>query len=886
MSYVDAFHDTNRDCIELVERVNGERDYKTYPARYVLYYPDNKGKYKSIFGSPLTRVTHTSGKVFHKDKKIYGHKRLFESDIKPVFRCLSENYLGKQAPELHICFLDIEVDFDKERGFSDPKDPFSKITAITIYLNWMERCITLVNKPDKMDKNEATRICEKYDDTMLCDTEEEMLEMFLQLVDDVDVFSGWNSEGYDLPYIVNRITRIIGKEHTRRLCLWGQYPQEKMYEKFGKEQQGYVLCGKVHLDYLELYRKYTYHELHSYRLDHVGEIEIGENKVPYEGTIDQLYNNDFEKFIAYNRQDVMMLVKIDEKNQYIDLANVLAHDNTVLLPTTLGAVAVGDQAVINEAWAQGLQVPDKNKGNKDQTAAGAYVAQPKTGLHEWIGSVDLNSLYPSVIRAMNMSTETLVGQIRLDRTNKYIEDQLEGINAKAVGFADAWADRFDTMEFELVNNKDIAEEMIVDFEDGNSIKMTGAQIYDLIHLSGNPWGLTANGTIFRYDEKGIIPGLLERWYAERKVLQKQKRDAVDEKEVMFWDKRQLIKKINLNSLYGTLLNVGSRFFDIRMGQSTTLGGRTIARHMAAKLNESLTGEYDHKGDTIIYGDTDSAYFTAFPIFKEEINKGELEWNKDKAIELYDAVCEQVNESFPQFMHNLHGIDIDHGKIIAAGREAVAERGLFIKKKRYGLLVYDMEGERVDKDGKSGKLKAMGLDLKRSDTPEFMQQFLESILLDLLEGRDEIYIRNRILEFRKAFKDRPGWEKGTPKRVNNLTKYTKQYDKTGKCGVGHVMAAINWNRLKKAFGDQYSMNIVDGMKTIVCRLKDNPMNVKSIGYPIDELHLPKWYKDLPFDDAHMESTIIDNKIENLIGILDWDLQATKQATTFSSLFEVV
>ena len=181
---------------------------------------------------------------------------------------------------------------------------------------------------------------------------------------------------------------------------------------------------------------------------------------------------------------------------------------------------------------------------------------------------------------------------------------------------------------------------------------------------------------------------------------------------------------------------------------------------------------------------------------------------------------------------------------------------------------------------------MGLDLKRSDTPEFMQQFLESILLDLLEGRDEIYIRNRILEFRKAFKDRPGWEKGTPKRVNNLTKYTKQYDKTGKCGVGHVMAAINWNRLKKAFGDQYSMNIVDGLKTIVCRLKDNPMNVKSIAYPIDELHLPKWYKDLPFDDAHMESTIIDNKIENLIGILDWDLQATKQATTFSSLFEVV
>ena len=180
------------------------------------------------------------------------------------------------------------------------------------------------------------------------DREDQMLDSFLQLIEDADVLSGWNSEGYDIPYTVNRVARLLGKERTRDFCLWNQYPIEKSFERYGKEQKSFELVGRVHLDYLELYRKNTYHELASYRLDYVGEIEVGENKIPYEGTLDQLYNNDFEKFIAYNRQDVELLVKLNKKLQYLDLHNLLAHNNTVLLKTTLGAVAVGDQAITNE----------------------------------------------------------------------------------------------------------------------------------------------------------------------------------------------------------------------------------------------------------------------------------------------------------------------------------------------------------------------------------------------------------------------------------------------------------------------------------------------------------------------------------------------------------
>ena len=339
----------------------------------------------------------------------------------------------------------------------------------------------------------------------------------------------------------------------------------------------------------------------------------------------------------------------------------------------------------------------------------------------------------------------------------------------------------------------------------------------------------------------------------------------------------------MNSLYGALLNAGSRFFDIRLGQSTKLLGRCVARHMASQVNNVFTGEYDHKGKTIIYGDTDSCYFSAYPVYKGQIDRGEVDWTRDKIIELYDMVADEVNATFPLFMNTAFNCPTNLGEIIKAGREVVASKGLFITKKRYAVLIYDKEGKRKDKDGELGEIKAMGLDLKRADTPEFMQRFLEKILLMVLNGQDKQDVIDAINEFRTAFKERPGWEKGTPKRVNNLTKHTEVFEKTGKCGVGHAMAAINWNRFKKAYGDQASLDITDGMKVIVCKLKSNPMGITSIAYPIDEMRLPDWFKDMPFDHGAMEETIINNKVENLIGVLDWDIRASDQTNTFESLF---
>ena len=882
MSYVDALFDRTKDRIYIVERVNGQREYREFPASYTFYYDDPRGKFRTIYDTPVSRFSTRIGKEFHKELKINSGKRIWESDINPVFRCLEENYLGQKSPKLQTAFFDIEVDFDPVRGFSRPEDPFNPITAVSVYLDWLDKLVTMVIPPKSMSWETAEEICAKYENCFLMEREEDLLKTFLDLIDDADILSGWNSEGFDIPYMVMRTNRVLSKDDTRRFCLWGQFPKQRDFERFGATNLTFDLIGRVHLDYMQLYRKYTYEERHSYSLDAIAEYELDERKTQYEGTLDQLYNKDFPKFIEYNRQDTALLAKLDKKLRFLDLANELAHDNTVLLQTTMGAVAVTEQAIINEAHQLGMVVPNRNRDEQFNTqAAGAYVATPKAGMHDYIGAVDINSLYPSAIRALNMGPETIVGQLRPTMTDHYIKQKMDGGSS----FADAWEGLFGSLEYTSVMNGEVGTEITIDWATGESDVVSAADCWRLIFDSNKPWILSANGTIFSNERKGVIPGLLERWYAERKEMQAKKKESTTDEDIAFWDKRQLVKKINLNSLYGAILNPGCRFFDKRIGQSTTLTGRTIAKHMDAYINECITGKYDHAGEAIIYGDTDSCYFSAWPAVKADVEAGRMEWNKDIAVQLYDSIADQVNESFPAFCERAFHTPRRQGELIKGGRELVALKGLFIKKKRYAVLIYDMEGKRLDTHGNPGKVKAMGLDLKRSDTPKVIQDFLSEILLDVLTGTQRDDIIKKVRDFKLIFTERPAWEKGTPKRVNNLTKYTKEEERLGKANMpGHVRAAMNWNNLRRMMGDNYSMAIVDGMKTIVCKLKDNPLGYSSVGYPTDETHIPNWFKELPFDDASMETGIVDQKVENLLGVLEWKISENTQiATTFDNLF---
>ena len=576
MSYVDAINDRDGDKILVVERSpEGKRVYNELPANYTFYYADRKGKHRSIFGDQLSKFSSRKRSEFEKEKRMQSNKKLFESDINVVFRCLSENYLKAEPPKLHTCFFDIEVGFDLEKGYSPTSDPFNPVTAISLHLSWLDQLVTLVIAPSHMDSDTAKQITDEFSNCLLFTNEIDMFNTMFELIEDADVMSGWNSEGYDIPYLVNRVKRVMSKDDTRKFCLLGHYPKPRQYERFGKEETTYDLVGRIHLDYLQLYKKYNYESRHSYKLDAIGEYEECGNKVPYEGTLDQLYNKDFKKFIEYNRQDTMLLVHLNNKLRFLELANAIAHENTVLLPTVMGSVAMIEMAIMNEAHERGMVVPDKLFKDLDTNeddiqkavrAAGAYVATPKKGIHEWIGAVDINSLYPSAIRALNMAPETLIGQLRPTLTDQYMSEKVKKLQIGKRKKLDVeklsaklWEGLFGSLEYTAVMNQERGTVITIDYEDGRSEEMSGAEIWKMIFDSHKSWSLSANGTIFTYDKEGVIPGLLSRWYSDRKIMQKKMGEASTPEEKDYWDKRQLVRKILLNSAYGALLNEHCRF---------------------------------------------------------------------------------------------------------------------------------------------------------------------------------------------------------------------------------------------------------------------------------------------------------------------------------------
>jgi len=301
------------------------------------------------------------------------------------------------------------------------------------------------------------------------------------------------------------------------------------------------------------------------------------------------------------------------------------------------------------------------------------------------------------------------------------------------------------------------------------------------------------------------------------------------------------------------------------------------------------------GNDILLHNTDSAYFSAYPVMRTQSEFSDYEWSKENVIDLYDKIADITNASFPGFMGQAFSAPEENGKIIKAARELCALKGLFITKKRYAVLIFDKEGKRKDVNGSPGEIKAMGLDLKRSDTPKSVQDFLSSVLIKVLTGATEGEAVSHIAEFRRQFRSWDPWLKGSPKRANKMTYYSNVQrqaesvsitsNPSGKKSMlpGHVLASLNWNKLRRIYNDHYSTEISDGAKVIVCKLKPNPSGITSVAYPVDQLTLPSWFRDLPFDHDAMEEALIDKKIGNLLGVLKWDLKASKNDTSFDSLF---
>lgn len=507
MSYISTIR--KGDEVWVWERNNGVRELKKFPAPFYFFINHPDGTYKSIYDEPLKKIECKSFQDFKNKVSWYksnGYK-LYESDMPPELKLLSREYYGKPAPDLNVTFLDIEVDYNPEIGFANTNNPYAPINSVALYQNWTNRMVLYSVAPENQNWTSETLIEEMNKvealptdvqlEVYISENERELLLDLLVEFEDSDVLTGWNSDAFDLPYIDQRIIKHFGEKGSRVLCFPGAYkPRYAEVERFGSIEKMIELSGRVNVDYMQLFKKYEMAERRSYKLESIADEILPEMpKLEYSGGLFALYRNNFPWFARYNLRDTEVLKGFEERLGYVALANEMVHISTGLWNQVLGTLKLAELAInnfcIHERNVRFPNMPNNEKG----TIAGAYVLTPKTGMHDWIGSIDITSLYPSDIRSCNMSPETIIGQF--DEEEKACE--------------------------EIAKNSEIPLRLI--YENGNFDRKPACEWRNL--LKKNKWAISGFGTVFDQNKKGIVPSILEDWFNTRKKYQKLKKEAIN-----------------------------------------------------------------------------------------------------------------------------------------------------------------------------------------------------------------------------------------------------------------------------------------------------------------------------------------------------------------------
>lgn len=966
-NYVGAAFDYDGDQVLVWERVSEEkRVLRTYKAPRYFYVLDPEGEYTSIFDEKLSKIVCDGVDDFNMQLKQYPNSSRHESDIQPMFKVLMNEYYGKPASVVNYAFIDIETDTKKAVGWSTVANPYAPINAVTIYQSWTQQYITLCLAPKGYDKTKfdadiaAMAIKLELDFTseyILCANEVELLTRMVDAIQNADILSGWNSEFFDIPYIMKRLERVTPNLVKFMSFVGARAPKAGVQMRFGNEEVTYKLFGRTHLDYLPLFKKFAQDVRYpTYALGFVGEAEVGVDKVHFDGHFEEFYNNEFAKFVCYNARDVDILVKINNKRKLFSLVNTMAHENTCLFENLMGTVRYVETAIINRAHnIHNRIVRDKSGLSSDgEVVDGALVLDPFAGLWEWIGSVDINSLYPSVIRALNISPEMIIGTFVSGNCSDELKTNGSHFAPQSNGQLPSWKTDLVRRNFDKKNpNRPPNASMPTDGEydwagiiegddldhtlrmntdsmrslgfDSSELTATGKEWLEI--FKENRWAISAYGTVFDQSRGlGIIAAALEAWYNERKVFQKQKAEWIDKvlelkkakaskKEIAAaqlkvedFEMLQMSKKLTLNSTYGAMLSPHFGLGRKEMGASVTACGRAITKHMIETIGQRILGtpveltwyygpnkeDYivertqehiivDAKRtvcvvpktksicDVTLLSDTDSCYFRTLKTTKEE------------AIAEADAIANHVNDTFPEFMRQTFRCSSEkYDTLIKAGREIVGRRGLFLDaKKKYTIRVIDLDGKPVY------KLKMMGSELKKVDTPKVIQDFLKSlmeIILDTDEVNEDGIDKEKVLEdfVNKSRKDlvfrvENPITLGAAKGINNLDSYYAEWERTeknnmGKCKLpGHVRAAINYNELVQEFEGKGGKLLKSGDKGLIFYLKPNQYAIKSIAIPVDYEHFPKWFDEhFMLDRRLTEEKMIDSKIEGIYDALGWQV----------------
>lgn len=900
-------------------------------------------EFTSMFGDRLKKLSFSRDDEFKRAKRAFPKK--FESDIGLIERVLMDEYYNRPVPKFNYGFFDIESEIIKGRGFSRPVNAFAPINAITVYKQWLDTFVCIAVPPPGYDKPTFDINLTQYGyaeekvKLILVKDEAELLSLFLEHLRDFDFISGWNSHFYDMPYIYSRIVTLFGEKYANQLNFPNAGEVKVDYEnkggtkkrlndeenkadlaKAGMMELVVKLRGRTHMDYMDMFKKFTFEGRESYALNAISAEEVNAVKLEHIGLY-RLYHEQFEKFVHYNLIDVILIKMIDLKFKFVNLVNQMAHENTVVFDAILGTTKYVDTGITNFAHhVVGVRVKDKDIVQKNGKVEGAIVLTPNKGLHEWVGSVDINSLYPSIIRSLNLSPEKVLGQFDTDATRQRMweNEEFRDIVNRAIQNnevtlrkrPDARDLRPDIEMFKIAAAREEdwrgimagdSYEHTCHLVDESVVTLTGAEWKNM--LIANGFALTAYGTLINEAEgSGIMPRTLEFWYSERLRLQAEKKKwtkkvkelekaKASKKEIAYakaqeehYDLLQLTKKIQLNSAYGALLAAGFRWGAENIGASVTYSGRAVTDHMCSTIGETISSrktrllkshDVSAKGEIaniyistepcVIYSDTDSCYFATGAD------------NKAEAIEIADGIADLVNDSFQEFMQSAFNCQPEFDTLIKAGREVVAERGLFQARKKYMLKVVDLDGFPVE------KFKAQGSEIKKSDTPKVIQKFLKSTVDMILDGKPypevEIFVNN---ERKRLFTADLDVEDillfGTTKAANELLQYEKAYDaeligrpllkQDGKTKItipGHVRAAINFNKLVEEFEGADGTKISTGDKVKVFNLKANSFEFKTLAIPAEADEFPEWFFEyFQIDLSETEEKLIDKK---LLGIFE-------------------
>lgn len=813
--------------IENGKRVSGKRDFK--PTMFVK--SDKPSKYKSMYGESVSPIQFDSNKEAAEFAERYKEVSNF-----PIYGQTNWNYqfLTEKYPNdidwdiNQIKIFSVDIETTVENGFPDVFNPLEKILLITLQDNTTKKITTFGTGPFTQTSETS-----QYDvDYKQCRDERELLVRFLDwwAVNTPDVLTGWNTDFFDVPYLISRVDRILDDDYVKMFSPF-KLVRRNIKKIMGREQLTYEIQGVAQLDYLALYKKFTYITRPSYKLDNIAETELGKKKLESGfDTFREFYEKDWNRFVEYNIIDTALVDELEDKMKLIELILTMAYDAKCNFQDIFSPVRTWDSLLYNHLWKQNVVLP-QSESKESRSIVGAYVQEVEPGEYEWVASFDATSLYPSIIMQYNMSPETLVPGSMMDVT---VDGLLEGK-------------------------------------------------YDLSALKEKNYSMTANGQCFTNDKLGYMPEIVQKFFDDRqkykKLMLKAKQDLIDtgddkyKNDISKYNNFQMARKIQLNSLYGAMANQYFRFYDDRIAEGITMSGQHIIRQTAVGLDKFLNKVCGTENEMYsFYSDTDSCYIT----LKGLVDKYYSKMEKDKLIDVLDKIGDdQIEPCIAKSMDELAEYTNAFAKKLVFKREAIADRAIWIAKKRYAMNVYDNEGVRYQ----TPDLKVMGLEIVRSSTPACVQDSLKEAVRLCLTS-DEATLQEYIKKTRKEFVNLPAEDIAFPRGCNNLHKYTDQANIYAAKTPMQVRGSLLYNfYLKKHNLDSKYELIQEGDKIKFLYLKEpNTLKENCISFITKiptEFNIHRYVDyDLMFEKAFLDP------MNTIVQALGWQ---TEKVNTLEDLF---